>query len=192
MNKKDGSIVVEVTVIFSITLILILVVYATTIGIIRNESEIVSDDLISSELAAYKSIDTTELGASQGLDTVIITNHEDAFNVFKEYLKLNLNLDDSFKPINEYNFIKEKVDILLFTIYNVKNNDVEIITYNTDGYTVSFEQGKRGIITTPKGNKVINTTIYAEIGFYIKPMFLEKKYIVKSEETDILVSNEGD
>lgn len=186
MNKKEGSAVVEATVIFSITMILILVIFTITIGIVQNQSEMVSDDLLSSELAAYKHINKKELGASQNIDIVIINEHKNAFDTFKEYLKVNLGLNELFVAANEHNFIKGKVDILLFKIYNVKGNDIEIITYTSDSVTIKSEPNGLGKIETPKGNVVMNTTIYSEIGFYIKPMLLNKKYVKRNQETDIV------
>lgn len=191
MKKKDGSII-EGTVIFLITFIMLIVIFAIDINILQSQSEIISDDIISSELAAYKHIDKLELGASEGIDIVIITDHGSSFETFKEYLKINLGLDDYFNPISEYNFIKGNVDILSFKIYNVKGNDIEIISYESNSVTIKNEVNSKGLITTPKGNIVENTTIHAEIGFNIKPMFLNEKYITKSEETDILVSGEGE
>lgn len=195
MKKKKGSAILGVTVIFSITLVLILITFAISINIIRNQSEIVSDDIVCSELAAFKHIDKLELGASENIDKLIITEHEKAFDTFKEYLKLNLGLDDSFKPLSEYSFIKGKVDILSFKIYNVKENEIEIITYNDSGSSPVKEKkdnkDNEKKIITPKGNEVESTTIHAKIGFHIKPMFLGEKYVTKFEETDIVV-NGGD
>ena len=194
MKKKEGSTIIGVTVIFSITLMMVLITFALSINIIQNQSETVSDDIVCSELAAFKHIDKLELGGSEKIDRLIINEHEKAFDTFKDYLKTNLGLDYSFYPISDYNFIKGKVDIIAFKIYNVDGNDVEIITYSDSNpeKTTEIKRGGNGVVVTPKGNIVNHTTINAEIGFHIKPMFLDEKYVTKMEETDILVEGEED
>ena len=186
MRKKRGSLLVESTVVFSLVLMMLLIIYLTSLGQIKAESEMVSDDLVSSELAAFKNIDKANLGASANLNEIVISEPEEAFQTFKKHLKLNLNIDDSFYPRNKFNFIKSKVDILVFKIYNVRDNkDVEIYSYENGHFTKEKKANGRNVEITPKGNKVENTTIYAKIGYKINPIFKEKKYVISEEEVDI-------
>lgn len=186
MKKKDGSIVVEVTIIFMLMMIMILIIYCVSLGQVKAESEMVNDDIAASELAAFKNIDNDVLGKSNNLNEIIITNYQETFDTFQSYLKENLNINDEFMPNSKANFIKSKVQIVDFRIYNVRGNDVEVITYNNGSFTIDdTNKNKKGTIKTPKGYTVDYTTIYAKIGFDINPIFNEKKHIVSEEEANI-------
>ncbi|MBE6049528.1 MAG: hypothetical protein E7214_02420 [Clostridium sp.] len=186
MRKKEGTFLVAATVIFSITTILILITYVVTLNIIRDEAEMASDDLVSSELAVYKDIDMPAMGKSGKLNLIKISKYEDAFKTFKRFLKNNFNLDENLTALNKANFIKGKLKIESFIIYNVIDDDVEKIEYKDGKFSTTKETNGRNGVVTPKGNLVENTTVYAKVSFDINTMFKKKKKVELEEETDIL------
>ncbi|SMC29003.1 hypothetical protein SAMN02745134_03750 [Clostridium acidisoli DSM 12555] len=185
MKKKDGGIIVEVTVFFMLMIVMILIVFITSLGQVKAESEMVNDDLGTSELAAFKDIDTDVLGKSQNLNELVITDYNTAFQTFETYLKENLNVNDSFNPNSKANFIKSKVTISDFEIYNLYGNDIEVITYKNGSFSKVYNNNAKGTIKTPKGNIVNYTTIYAKIEFDINPIFNVKKHVICEEESNI-------
>ncbi|WP_143315244.1 hypothetical protein [Clostridium sp. HBUAS56017] len=197
MKKNRGSIIVESTLIYGIVFILILIAYLTSISIVKTEAEMTSDDVISSELAVYKDINFDLLARSNDLKLLVITDKETALKTFQIYLQENLNLKEDFKPKSEnYNFIKSRVNIESFIIYNVYENGIEIFKYeekfNSEKkemigvWDKEQERKAKGTVITPKGNTVEHTTIYAKIGFTINPIFKSKNYVTVEEESDIL------
>lgn len=185
MRKKSGGIIVEVTVFFMLMIVMILIVFVTSVGQVKAESEMVNDDLATSELATFKDIDTDVLGKSMNLNELVITDYSMALQTFESYLKENLNVDENFNPISGANFIKSKVDISEFTIYNLYGNDVQVITYKNGSFSLIYNNDAKGTIKTPKGNIVNYTTIYAKIDFDINPIFNVKKHVITEEEANI-------
>jgi uncharacterized protein YpmB len=185
MEKKQGSIVVEATIFFLIISLFIFLFYITGLQQAKAEREMVSDDIISSELATFKDIDTIKLGQSQNLDLLVITDDDKAFESFKRYLQINLNLDDSFQP-TDANFIKSKVNIDDFYIYNVYDTYIEVCHLNSSG---SFDKKSiaknTGAVRTPKDTEVTATTIYCKISFEIEGLFSSKVKVSTSEQVDI-------
>ena len=182
LKKKKGELIIQSTVTYTIILVITMIVYVMTYGIIMNQAEMSSDDLISSELAVYKEINMEELGKSDELRKIIISDYETAFTTFKEYLCINFNLDEELQPRDQYNFIKSAVKIEEFIIYNVYQNSVQTISYtgnsevNEDRFSdTGFIENVKGQVISPKGNTIENTTIYAKISFNIKSIFNKEK-----------------
>ena len=191
LKKKKGELILQSTITYTITLILAMIVFTMSYGIIMTEAEMCGDDLISSELAVYKDIDMEELGKSDELRKIIITDYEKAFQTFNEYLCKNLNLDEDLNPrYIEYNFIKSRVNIDSFIIYNVYKDSIQTITYNgshDNKFTdTGFIENAKGSIISPKGNTIENTTVYAKISFNIRTIFNNEKTVSIEEESDIL------
>jgi hypothetical protein len=182
MKKKDGSIVVEVTVVFMILMIMIYIVYCVSLGQVKTESEMVNDDIATSELAAFKDIDKEVLGASTNLNHIVITDYSQTFDTFKSYLVENLNLNNDLTPISQSNFLKNKVQISDFRIYNMYDDHIELITYNNGSFTKSnIDKGAK----TPKGNVVDSTTLYVKIEFDINYVLNKVKHVSVEEEANI-------
>ena len=198
MNKKEGSSLVEFTVIFTILFILILIVYAMRLSCIKSEAEMTHDDLLSSELAAYKEIDLDKLGRSDDLKLIVFSDYNAAYNTFKEYLHYNLNLDENLNPKDKkFNFIKSRVNIEQFIIYNMEGNDIHriILQENNSGGVniVSDDLIKDGKdkTKTPCGKIVESTTLYAKIGFDIERIFGQTQHVSIDEQTDIIKQQKG-
>lgn len=190
MKKKQGSMIVEGTIVFMIIIIMILIIYSFTYSAIKAESEMVFDDLVTSELAVFKNVDLIELSKSKNLDLLIINEKEQALETFKEYLKINLNLNDDFTPTNSENYISGKVGIDEFTIYNVYDSDigggnnVKIWSWSEKG-GIKEDVGVKGVLKTPNSKTVENTTIYAKISLGIKMPIVHEVTVHPSQTVDI-------
>lgn len=190
MKKKNGSLIITATVFFTFIFIMIIVFYYVMLAQIHEENEMVRSDMVASEHAAIKQIDLSTVSGNKELDQIKITNCDDAYERFKYYLKMNLNLDDNFMPKSQYNFIKGKVKIKRFIIYNLNKNDlsVEVCTLNSEG---NFEKRivKNGNVSTPKGNYIQHTTIHACIDFNVATYkfgkFTGTQEVSPSEDVDI-------
>ncbi len=186
MDKKSGSIIVEATVFFLIISLMIFIFYITALGQARTQREMVSDDLVSSELAAFKDIDMEKLGESDDLTLIVVTDPEASFETFKHHLKYNLNIDDNFKPRSEFHFIKSKVNLDDFYIYNVYGEDVEFLKLNSSGgFDKTTVTNGKGTLKTPSDKAIEATTIYAKISFEVESIFNNKVMVSTSEEVDI-------
>ncbi|MBE6047151.1 MAG: hypothetical protein E7213_01880 [Clostridium sp.] len=205
--KKKGTVAVFATVVFTITTIIIFIVYIVTLNIIQDEAEMSSDDLVSSELAVYKNINLRSLGESKNLDLLVFSDDSEQilkpYITFIEFLMKNFNVNEKLQPIYKVNFIKGQINVKEFIIYNVMENEIEEINYkNVLNCTTSdlngFLENKSNPCTitkhkidieevkTPKGNVVEHTTIYAKISFQIETLFRNSKTVNLEEETDIL------
>lgn len=188
MKKKKGSLISFSTGMFAIILSILIVLFAFTLYSINAQSEIVKDCLTSTNLAVFKELDLKVLGEDE--KTIIISKPFEALNTYKKHLKNNLQLDNNYKSKNQISFIKDKVKIVKFKIYNVKNNDVEIYDVNPDtgSYTLNKIVGGKGKIKTERGNIVNETTVHSQISFNIDTMFGKEQNVTPSEDSDITKS----
>lgn len=156
---------------------------------IVSESETVHDSLVASNLAALSSKNLDLDLIAQYPNVVEIKDPNMVLQTFESHIKNNLNLDDSYKPKNK-NFIKSKVNIREFIIYNVntETNDVVVYTLNTDTMMFSKEDypNGKGNLKTSKGNVVNKTTIHSTIDFDIDVIFGQIKNVQISEDNGTL------
>lgn len=160
MKKDKGIIEYSLSLIFLMMCILIILL---TFGYRRSiiERSYLEDGLAASTLAAVI-IDTDAYGESEAL---IISDTDKAFLTFRQTLKTNLNLDDSFLPINK-TFMESQVRVLEFRIYNVKEGTVTETFYDEAGNKQM--QVLTGSVETPNHKTVESTTIYSKIEFDVK------------------------
>ncbi len=155
---------------------------------IVSEGEICSDKLVAANLAPLNppNINLDLLSQSPSKKVIMIKDPNSALQTWEKHLKYNFGLDNNYAPKSDTNFIKSKVDIKRFIIYNVniQNNNVTVYTLNpnTLQFDVTEHPNGKGNLTTPKGNKVEVTSIDTDIGFTIDTMFNNKKYVQVSED----------
>lgn len=187
MKKKRGFLIIELISMMIMFCLYAACMYAFNLYKLNAESEIVSDSMISSNLAAFKDIDKKILGADPTFSTIVIEDPNIALQTYKRHLKYNLSLDNDFKPINSISFIKGRVDITKFIVYNVAGNDIIVHELNTEtgNFLSKTVTNGKNVVMTPKGFLVSATTIHSEIGFDTEIMFGHNSYARKSEDTDI-------
>lgn len=160
MKKDRGIIEYSLSLIFlMICVLVILLTFSFRRSII--ERSYLEDGLAASTLAAAI-IDTDVYGESEEL---IISDTDRAYLTFKQTLKTNLGLDDSFMPISEA-FMESQVNVLEFRIYNVKEGLVTETLYDEHG---NKQVQVLGAVTMTPNNKAIeSTTVYSKIEFDVK------------------------
>lgn len=181
-NKGDASI--GVLSLFMLILIALALMFAVFYRILINRMQSVQDDITLSNLAVYKNIDLDTLGQD---GTLKISDSNAAFETFKKHLKINMKLDDNLNGLNG-SAADGQVTIDEFTIYNVKGNTVDILTYssNTHMFTESMADKSLSQVKTSDNSIVKNTSVHATIRFNTDILFGKKKEITTSVDTDIV------
>lgn len=189
LKKKKGAFISAVFGILILFLLFILFEFIVSKQAIISESETVHDALVVSNLAALgsKNLDLDLL--AQYPDVVEIKDPGIVLQTFEKHIRNNLKLDDSYKPVAR-SFIKSKVDIKEFIIYNVNAETNDVVVYKLNKETMMFSKedhpNGKGIIKTPKGNVVNKTTIHSTIDFDINIIFGQIKNVQVSEDNGIL------
>lgn len=181
-NKGDASI--AVLSLFMLIFITLSLMFAAFYRILINRTQSVQDDVTLSNLAAYKNIDLDALGQD---GTLKISDSNAAFETFKKHLETNMKLDDNLNGING-SAAYGQVTIDEFTIYNVKENTVDILTYspNTHMFTESTADKSLSVVKTSDNSIVKNTCIHSTIKFNTDILFGQKKETSISVDTDIV------
>lgn len=190
MKKKKGNLIIQVSAISLFYILFIVCMFAFTKYRISAESEIVSDALVSSNLAALttKNLDIDLLSQDPNKNIIIVKDPNEALKTFEMHLKYNLGLDDDYVAKNSISSMKGKVDIKRFIIYNVQGSDATAYELNptTLNFSVINYPNGKGNVYTPKGTKVEASTIHSQIGFTLETIFNDSMYVEFSEDTDIL------
>ncbi|WP_027633426.1 hypothetical protein [Clostridium hydrogeniformans] len=179
VRKHKGSVTIKVV-------IGLLLFQVAVIGIWRAvyylEGTNIQYGLQYAQLAAYSQVDKIELGNDEGY--ISIKSPDKALNVFKEKLIKNLSLSTDFTRKDGV-FIKDKIIIKDFIIYNVRGSQVDIYTMSSNGYfnkkTESINNTK-----TPIGTKVENTTIHTTLSFDVDVILSTFKDKEIKLDTDIV------
>lgn len=166
MKKKCGSSHQIFGGFFAITLIFILVIYSFNRYKLNVEAIVSKDALTASSLAALsiKNLDLKEMGIDE--DNIIIKDPNKTLKTFKKHLTFNLKLDDNLNPKKD-SFIKSKVKIDSFIIYNVRKDDNYITIYNMTNGSFNINRVAKNSAITPNGKKVTATTIHSKISFKV-------------------------
>lgn len=183
-KKSKGDASIAGLSLFMLILITLALMFAVFYKIMINRIQSVQDDVTLSNLAVYKNIDLDALGQD---GTLKISDSNAAFETFKKHLKINMKLDNSLNGLNG-SAADGQVTIAGFTIYNVKGNTVDILTYspNTHMFTESTVDKSLSVVKTSDNSIVKNTTIHATIKFNTDILFGQKKETSVSVDTDIL------
>lgn len=123
----------------------------------------VEDALAASNLASAV-IDLEEYGKTH---EIFIADEDKSFQIFREALICNLKLDENLNTTNK-NFLTGQVLIKEYRIYNVRNENVEVLVLNGLGEKMSYTLGKVGEITTPDHKCVESTTVYSKIAYQVE------------------------
>lgn len=192
LRKKKGNVFFPIFAILTFFLLYILFMFIFSKYKMISEGEIAHDSLVASNLAALssKNIDLDLLGQDPSKKIVEIKDPYEALNTFEKHLKYNFELNNYYEPESK-KFIKSKVTIEEFIVYNVNAYTGDLTEYELNTDTMSFSQisyskGK-GNLKTPKGNIINVTTIHSKIKFNIETMLNNIQSISISEDTGTLI-----
>lgn len=178
MSKKDGGITIFISLI-AFFIVTICICFSFTIRKLDFTRNYIEDGLVASNLAAA-TIDLKEYGTTKN---IINNDFEKSFRDFSNSLKVNLDLDEKY--ISKNKIIDGSIKVDIFRIYNVKGEDIEIITKDNGQFKKYKYNNSVGKISTPDGVIIKNTTIYSKISFTIKTIFNQEKYVSKENSVDI-------
>jgi hypothetical protein len=123
------------------------------------------DALAASNLVSAL-IDVEEYGISH---RVLISDVGSAFQMYRQAVKDNLHLNDSWESGNGA-LISGPVTVTNYTVYNVEEELVTIYAIGRDG-VLRTSQGTPGNVRAPNGVPVEYTGIYSEISFPVKGLW---------------------
>lgn len=126
-------------------------------------SAYVEDALAAANLASAV-IDLQEYGKTH---RICIQEPEHAFEIFRESLCYNLQLD-SFLNATNRDVLASGVRILDYRIYNVAQDIVQVYVLDENGVIKEYQTGICGSVFTPDGVCVETTTIYSKVSFEVK------------------------
>lgn len=158
--SERGSAVIILTILFLI-IILVLSFFMIEKKMLLVKKDAADDSVTFAELAALKASNSVKMAYGE-----YYVDPDVAYNVFVEYLKRNLKLDDSLNPLPG-SIANSKV-----TIYDFK-------VYNPGEYPT----------TCPLGTPITRTSIHAVIGFsakrpILKGLFGNSVFIKVHKDTD--------
>lgn len=146
---------------FSLLFLGIMLCAVLQMDMYRSSSDYLEDALALSNLASAV-IDVEEYGISHQL---VISDPQQAYERYREAVKGNLNLDDSWQcPAGK--LISGPVRIVNYTVYSVMDNDVTVTSFDESGYMSRWSE-TLGSARAPGGIPIVSTSVYSEIAYQI-------------------------
>ena len=171
-----------VTGLFFILFLGILLCGILQLDVFRASAAYLEDALAASNLASAV-IDVEEYGISHG---ILIRDPEEAYTIYLSALRGNLNLDEEWECPAK-GLIGGKVSVLDYTVYNVKDNRVEIYHYDENG-RMTFSEGVLGSVQAPNGKWIESTSIYSEVTYPVRDIMGVEAQAQKSNLADIVAN----
>ena len=139
------------------------------------------DALATSNLASAL-IDIEEYGTT---GEIVINSPEEAFSIYKQALKINLQLDDNWGSKNTA-LISGPVEIAEYIVYNVKKEGVDIYCFSQDGKMQEINVSDASGLKTPDGMEIESTTVYSRIKFLVNGILGIQVNAEKEKSVDII------
>lgn len=181
MMKKKSAEIEFVTGMFLLIMLTVLLVTQLQVSLFSTSASFVEDALAASNLASAV-IDIQEYGRTH---TITIKSPEQAYELYREAIRQNLQLDDNWENSNK-DLICGKVEILQYQIYNVKGKDVTIYSFGAEGDNTAIVKDGLGNVQTPDGTTIESTSVYSRIGFPVKGVFGLEIAAQKQKTVDII------
>ena len=152
--------------------------------VFRSSSRYLEDALALSNLASAL-IDVEEYGISHKL---VIPDPQQAYERYKEAVKGNLNLNDSWE-CPAVGMISGPVSIVEYRVYNVNGNDVLVTQFDENGLISSWQE-TLGNAVAPNGVAVESTGVYSEIAYQVEGLFGVSVRAHKGKLVDVVENKE--
>lgn len=117
------------------------------------------DTLAASNLASAV-VDVEEYGISH---TILVDHPDEAYRRYQWAVKENLNLDGNWCG-QPGSVIRGPVQIVNYTVYNVRDNMVSVYRYNQYGLAEEWQE-VLGRAVAPNGIRIESTSVYSELAF---------------------------
>lgn len=185
MKRDEGQIELVTGMFFLLFLVIFSAVQIQLLQFLTT-SLYMEDALAASNLASAV-IDAQKYGMTH---EIIIGSAEEAYRIYGEALKNNLNLNDGWECPNK-SVIGGRVEILNYTVYNVSGRDVEISCFDREGKQVMTVTDGLGAVTAPNGVRIEATSIYSEIGFPVSGILGVRVDAQKGKLVDVVAGLAG-
>ena len=152
--------------------------------VFRSSARYLEDALALSNLASAL-IDVEEYGISHKL---VISDPEQAYERYKEAVKGNLNLNDSWE-CPAVGMISGPVSVVDYRVYNVSGNDVLVTHFDENGLISSWQE-TLGSALAPNGVTVESTGVYSEIAYQVEGLFGVSVRAHKGKLVDVVENKE--
>lgn len=185
-NKKKA----ETEAVIGMYLLLMLAVLLCALiqtEVLRISSAWAEDALTASNLASAV-IDIEEYGRTR---TIVIRSPEEAYARYRDALRCNMNLNEMWESENKY-LAGGPVEVQEYIVYNVRKEDVEIISFGPEGSREQTVPGGVGKIQTPDGTVVETTAVYSKIAYPVSGILGLQVMAVKQETVDIISNGRRD
>lgn len=146
-------------------LVLFLAVFLQSLqqtAIYRGAALYLEDALALSNLASAV-VDVEEYGISH---RILVKDPEEAYRRYQWAVKENLNLDHNWTG-PEGSIVSGPVRIINYTVYNVDENVVMIYRYDGEGPVAEWQE-QLGNAAAPDGKLIQATSVYSELGFWVR------------------------
>lgn len=181
-SKAEGKVEL-ITGMFLLVFLVILLGLHIQIMLWYTTSLYMEDALAASNLASAV-VDIEEYGMTH---VIQIAGPREAYGIYREALKTNLQLDDNWEGTNK-ELISGKVEVLQYIIYNVNGGDITIYQFGESGSSTYQEMGGLGRVRTPDGILIESTSIYSRIGFPVEGILGINVYAEKEKSVDVVSS----
>ena len=178
--KSKGKVEIA-TGIFYIAIIIFLFYTLYQTKVYHVVSAYMEDALATSNLASAL-IDIEEYGTT---GEIVISSPEEAFSIYKQALKINLQLDENWDSKN-ITFIGGPIEIAEYIIYNVKEEGVDIYHFSQNGMMQEVRVSSASGLKTPDGTEIESTTIYSRIKFLVNGILGIQVNAEKEKSVDII------
>lgn len=171
-KKKKATGSIGYCLLFGLAIIMVIVtMYMMQASKLMTHQHDIDDALADSALASLVADDVYyfESYESTGTPVIRFRNNEEAHNNFVSCMNAAVSNTQGFY----YNFA-----YVSFIEYEVEGNRVTITTYSGNGGIRSISSGTLGVVRTPSGKIVQDTSAYAKVQFDIKSI-LDGSYITK-------------
>lgn len=180
--KAEAGSLELVTGLFYLLFLGILLCGILQLDVFRASAAYLEDALAASNLASAV-IDVEEYGISH---SILIRDPDEAYEIYLSALRGNLNLNEEWEcPAKS--LISGKVSVLNYTVYNVKEDIVEIYHYDGSGQ-MSYSDGSTGHVQAPDGKSIEHTSIYSEVTYPVRGIMGVEAQARKSNLADIVVN----
>lgn len=182
-SKSEGSIN-WVAGLFMLLFLGILLYAQLQVELYRMSALYLEDALAASNLASAV-VDIEEYGRTHCLQ---INDETLAFARYQTALRDNLGLDADYMANNRH-LISGQVEILNYTIYNVKRQKVRSYSIDEKGM-VSESEGTLGEVYAPNGQLVESTGVYSEIRYPVTGLWGTEHIARKGKLVDVVSEQE--
>ncbi len=178
MRKRKGQVSLAVTL-FAMTFAMAVIAVMCQEYLWRAMGRRTEDALAASNLASAL-VDVREYGATH---RILVEDPDSAYALYQDALRYNMQLNEQW--MREDALMAGPVEILEYTVYNVRGSDVDVYTYGerTASYTVA---GGLGSVAAPTGEAVASTSVYSRITYPVTGLFDIQVDATKEKLVDIV------